>query len=152
MWICITDGFMSATKRKTNTIDPGDDRDMQVRARDAAHLETLRRVMAAAGQTLGETLTSTKADYQYRAFCTQGALAVGMAALTYEIDYTNFKDTVRENRLHNAYMHVWDAVLDAFPEGSIYGSYRRGPATPPAATGRKRRTKRRVTRRGRSAN
>lgn len=122
MWICMTTGFVSVTKRKAHTIEAGDDRTMQVRAREASHLAELRRLMAeSGGAILSETIKSKGTDYQYRAFCTQRDLAVGMAALAYAIDYVNFKDTVTDVPLHNVYMRIWSAVLDTFPVGSIYG-------------------------------
>lgn len=118
---------MSATKRKAATVEAGDIRDMQVRAREASHLNQLRELMAEHGAVLGETLKSEGADYQYRAFCTQDDLAVGVAALAYSIDYVNFKDSVADDKLHSVYNRIWSAVLNAFPVGSIYGTPWRQP-------------------------
>lgn len=121
MWICTTTGFMSATLRPAKDIEPGDERTIQVRARRAEHLEHLRQLMAANEAALSETIRLDGRDYQYRAYCTQFDLGVGMAALAMEIDYTNFKNTVVDVKLHNAYMRIWNAMLAAFPEGSLYG-------------------------------
>lgn len=122
MWICITDGFMSATKRKPETVAEGDEWDMQVRARKAEHLSTLQQlILETCDDAPSVILKSTDTDYQYRMFCTQQQLAVGVAALVLQVDYTNFKNTVTDDKLHGVFSRIWSVVLNAFPDGSIYG-------------------------------
>jgi len=63
-------------------------------------------------------------------YCTAEQWADALAAMATDIDYTNFKGSVRDRALHDALMKVWGAVLDSFPNGSIYGRYRRSRTQP----------------------
>lgn len=53
-------------------------------------------------------------DYHWRAFTTRIAVAEALKQIAYDIDYGNFKDSVRDARLHDAYVDVWSAMYRAF--------------------------------------
>jgi hypothetical protein len=46
-------------------------------------------------------------DYKYRIFTTKQKLADLMVERIMDIDYTNFKNSVRDDRLHEMYADIW---------------------------------------------
>jgi hypothetical protein len=97
MWIMLSDGFLSIVQKDC---PPGH---LLVRARRKGDIESVfgRHV---------KVTRATDADYLYRALlptrCVQERIAeqIGM------IDYSNFKNSVEEKDLHDAYMKVWSAM------------------------------------------
>lgn len=109
MWLCTNFGFFSATRR-TDFIDSHDNRVMQIRARCKEHLEQLRdRYLL---DELGPIFSLAKRDYKWRAYCTQEAWARAVYAAAMDIDYKNFKNSVPDPALHEAYENVWSALYE----------------------------------------
>jgi hypothetical protein len=93
MWICTSNAFVSIVHKDCA---PGE---LLVRARVKGHIEKL---FPEAKVTL-----YTKSDYLYRAIVSRGTVEAVVAAQIAAIDYGNFKDTVKDDALHNAYLRVW---------------------------------------------
>lgn len=95
MWICNNDGFISAViydKDETGNT-------LAIRARFKADLERIfpdKTVIANAGT-----------DYKYRIYISKQELAKLMYDRIMNIDYTNFKDSVSDHKLHNLYNNFW---------------------------------------------
>src|SRR4051794_38523185 len=93
MWVCFNDAFVSAVQDKN---DP--DR-LCVRARNRSHLEGLFRN--------AEIVTTPNADYACRVFVSKSEFVEIVTQRIFGIDYTNFKDSVCDDRLHDLYAEFW---------------------------------------------
>lgn len=98
MWIMTNKGFISAVahREKKNML--------MVRARAPGHLEA---VLGVAPKDVEKT---DDADYAYRVVIGRSAFKVAIDRMTDAIDYDNFKNSVEDNNLHDAYMDVWTAM------------------------------------------
>lgn len=96
MWIFTSNAFLSVVADRDNP-----DR-LLVRARVPGHIE---RVFPDA-----KVFTDSQADYLYRAFIQREVVVQAVAANISKIDYDNFKDSVNDPVLHNAYMNVWGVM------------------------------------------
>ncbi len=105
MWLFTTDGFLSIVYKGCRSDQ------VMVRARVKADL---KRAFPKAKIT-----SKPLADYRYRAVLTRKALAAYLVRMVEQLAYQNFKDTVRENTRHEAYMRVWQAMLALQREGGI---------------------------------
>lgn len=94
MWICLNDGFFSIVKSP----NPGK---LLVRARRKGDIE---RVFGA------EEIIGAGTDYLSRAHIDKEIVLAVMAGRIERIDYPNFKNSVKNRALHDAYMDVWDAL------------------------------------------
>jgi len=106
MWIFLPFGFFSITKSKLNE-------QMQVRARVREDLDELRGRFL---PELGPTVLKAGTDYPYRAFVDKQPLAVAMARIALDIDYSNFKQTVEQRQglaRELLYSRVWSVMLGA---------------------------------------
>ena len=92
MWVCLNNAFVSIVKDKATGL-------MKVRARKREHLERLFPDH--------EIHRSNNTDYRFRVFVDQEAVAKRIAELVRAIDYSNFKNSVRENGLHDLYTGFW---------------------------------------------
>lgn len=111
MWVATNFGFFSVVRRPEGTVAKGDERALQVRARVKRHLVNLRAWL---GDGRREIVELTGTDYEYRLYVTYDEWATITARLTYDIDYVNFKDTVRDEKLHQLYLRIWGAVAATF--------------------------------------
>ena len=95
MWLMQNDGFISAVR---DWNDPTG-QSLVIRARMREHLEN---------QFPDEEIVEMKgSDYKYRIFTTKQKLADLMVERIMGIDYTNFKNSVRDDRLHEMYADIW---------------------------------------------
>jgi hypothetical protein len=128
MWIMLPLGAFSVTERPTRP--PGDERNLQVRARRREWLEALREAYC---PELGEPVHYENADYQWRCFVTPQQWAETLARIANAIDYSNFKGATLDPRhsphspqqrqiLHLAYSRCWSALLEAGDGTSCYDS------------------------------
>jgi hypothetical protein len=105
MWICLNDAFLSivdekaAATRRTNTDQSMDDV-LLVRARIKGDIE---RVF---GPDVRVQRTPNR-DYMYRAHVSREDVAHALMAEVFQLDYGNFKDSVREDDRHSAYAAIW---------------------------------------------
>lgn len=100
----------------------GDDpRELQVRSRRKVDLERLRELYL---PELGEVIELRGTDYQFRAYCTREQWGQALALIAIDIDYVKFKDTpkqkLKDAKLSDAYLRIWNATFSAFPKGSVY--------------------------------
>jgi hypothetical protein len=93
MWICFNDAFVSAVQHETKP------NLLKVRARKRKHLERLFPGY--------KVHRSEDTDYRFRVFVTKKLFAFIVAKRVREIDYPNFKDSVRDDELHDLYAGFW---------------------------------------------
>lgn len=99
MWLFTTDGFLSVVHKGCRPDQ------VMVRARVRADLKR-------AFPKAKITRTPPPADYRFRAVVTRKALAAYLGRMVERLAYANFKDTVRDEHRHRAYLRVWTAMLD----------------------------------------
>ena len=119
LWIMTPFGILMPAIRPPKTVEPGDSRMIQVRARRREYLDALReRYMQG---ELGPPIHTPKMDYQWRAYCTPEALAAVMSRMVLEIDSQRFKPTTEgpcglsdhklAAELHSLYTSLWSTQL-----------------------------------------
>ena len=106
MWIFLNDAFVSIVAHK-------DDPDkVVVRARVRGDIENVFGDV--------EVIETDNSDYRFRAFLPREMVANVVWNSLMDVDYTNFKDSVKENRRHDAYLGVWDVMRRLQDE--LYGN------------------------------
>jgi hypothetical protein len=122
IWLVTNFGFFSAVTRKPKDISVGDNRVLQIRARDPKHLDLLReRYM---GDELGPNVVFRNTDYQVRAFCTREAWGRAVYAASQDVDYDNFKGSILgDDDLHDAAMGVWSALASQYGTNYDFQGY-----------------------------
>lgn len=98
MWVMLSDAFLSIVNK-----DCARD-ELLVRARRPGDIE---KIFPQAKVT-----RDTRTDYLFRARIKRKAVADAMSAEVNRINYSNFKDSVSDDALHNAYLRVWNAMSD----------------------------------------
>jgi len=101
MWIMLSDCFLSIVSK-----DCARD-ELLVRARRKGDIEKIFP---------GAKVTRTPlADYMYRAVVKRAAVGEAMVGEVARITYGNFKDSVTDDALHNAYLRVWTTMVSLQP-------------------------------------
>lgn len=108
MWIMLNDCFFSIVAK-----DCGRD-ELMVRARRPGDIEKLF--------PKAKVTEYTASDYHYRAAVKRTDLAAALAAEVDGITYSNFKDSVRDRPLHDAYLSVWHAMARLQPKKPYAGA------------------------------
>jgi hypothetical protein len=100
MWIFSKFGFFSIVRHSK------EGEDFQIRARTAQHLKNLRRRVPV---KLSPTLKLEDADYRFRIpDVTPTQLNVVLITLAAELDYTNFKNSIKHDEAyHEAASRIW---------------------------------------------
>lgn len=113
MWICMYDAFLSIVQKDCEP------HELLVRARREGDIE---KVFPDA-----QVAVVTNADYLYRAVVSKADVIAAMTIEIDDIDYGNFKNEVRDNALHNAYLDIWTRMsrLQPLPPYSGAGSRKR---------------------------
>lgn len=113
MWIMLNDAFFSIVHK-----DCARD-EVLVRARRKGDIEKVFP------ETKGSVKRDDFTDYLFRAPIKREALAKALAGEVERITYSNFKDSVKDDRLHSAYHRVWGALLPLQPmrprQRSLFG-------------------------------
>lgn len=107
MWICLNDAFLSVVKpepRDLARFDQPDGDVLMVRARAAGHIEAVFPGVA--------VIESPDRDYLFRAFVARDTVAEVIADRLIELEYPNFKNSVEDDPLHDAYGRVWQVMWD----------------------------------------
>lgn len=104
-------GILMPGLRPAHTVPAGDNRLIQVRAREVSHLIRLRdRYLP----DLGEIIEMPNTDYEYRAYCTHEQLANALAAMAMDIDYVKSKDQAvkqyNDDKLYRVNNAVWGTL------------------------------------------
>jgi hypothetical protein len=98
MWICTSNSFLSIVAKG------GDPSKLMVRARRDGEIEAVfprAKVIANAGT-----------DYKFRALIDREEVAQAMAKAICDINYSNFKNTVKDHARHDAYMRLWSVMYE----------------------------------------
>lgn len=111
MWVMTSFGMFSASLRDPKFVAEGDNRLLQVRSRRYQDLMDLKRHYM---PNAGDIVRLKNSDYEFRIYCTHEDWAAVVNALALDIDYRNFKNTVTDKALHDAYMRVWNVFFTAF--------------------------------------
>ncbi|MFM0165739.1 hypothetical protein PQR39_35585 [Paraburkholderia sediminicola] len=99
MWICANNAFLSIVNSDQ------DPTVLMVRARRKGDIE------AVFGPETQVT-TIPGRDYQFRAFIRRDIVGMVIAQALMDIDYGNFKNSVKDGYLHDAYAGVWSIMAD----------------------------------------
>ncbi len=97
MWICMNDAFFSVVR--TSSLPEAH---LLVRSRRPGDIE---RYWPEA-----EVTRTPGRDYLFRAALPEQAVRDVIASAVSGIDYDNFKNSVRDDDLHDAYFSVWQAM------------------------------------------
>ena len=92
MWLALTNAFVSVVA-ETGT------KNLLVRARKREHL---KRIFP--GHKIQET---PERDYRFRTVVSRDTMAKRAAQAVYDIDYPNFKNSVKDHGLHDLYSGFW---------------------------------------------
>lgn len=112
MWVMLYDSFFSIVKKDC---EPDE---LMVRARRRGDIEKL--------WPDARVTTYTKSDYMFRAAIKTVDVVAKMALEIEDIDYANFKDTVRDVPLHNAYLRIWHEMASLQPLPPYSGVSKKG--------------------------
>ena len=93
MWIVLSEAYLSIVA------DPKHPSQLLVRARLP---KDINRVFPKA-----QLFTKPNYDYKYRALVDREEVAKAIAEQLRSIEYTNFKDTVKDGPRHEAYFNIW---------------------------------------------
>ncbi|WP_205624914.1 hypothetical protein [Geminicoccus roseus] len=108
MWIMLKDAFFSVVDK---AVKPGC---LVVRARRPGDIE---RYFPGA-----EVRQSTSTDYMFRAEIEREHVAQVIGQAVMDIDAPNFKASVKDRRLHDAYLRVWHAMATLQPTAPLSGT------------------------------
>ena len=103
MWVFTNHGFYSIVR----ILDTNPEK-FWIRSRRREHLNTFfseERILESYGS-----------DYQYRVEINKEELSEIFSYLPEEIDYSNFKDSIKDKHLHHAAKLVWLGVYGALDE------------------------------------
>lgn len=109
MWLCLNDSFLSIVHKDCLP------HELTVRARRKGDIEKIF--------PQAKVIELTKADYLFRATVTRDTVKAAMAGEIDRIAYGNFKDSVADDDLHNAYLRVWTAMSMLQPSSPYSGGY-----------------------------
>lgn len=99
MWLCLSDAFLSIVHKDC---EPDE---LLVRARRQGDIQKVFPD-AKVKKTIGN-------DYLYRAVVKRTVVADAMSQLALDgINYPNFKNTVRNRPLHNAFNRIWHVIAE----------------------------------------
>lgn len=94
MWLCFNDAFLSVVQ-----LDQ-DPKVLMVRARSHKHLQNVFG-------NVHKIHITPENDYRYRIYINRQELMSILEARVWNLNYSNFKDSVQENKLHNMYTEFW---------------------------------------------
>ena len=96
MWIYTNKSFLSVVADRDN------DDNLLVRARMNGHIENVFPDAS--------VFTMEDADYKYRALICRSEVQRAMTDQVSKIDYDNFKNSVGNRQLHDAYLKIWSVM------------------------------------------
>jgi hypothetical protein len=96
MWICTNKSFLSIVADRSNK------ENLLVRARISGHIENVFPD--------ADVFTMEDADYKYRAWVSRIEVQSAMTDQISAINYDNFKDSVGNQHLHDAYLKIWSVM------------------------------------------
>lgn len=108
MWICLNNAFFSIVSK-----DCGED-ELLVRARRPGDIEKIFGMKAK---------VTNDGDYHYRCVMKKEVIIAALAGEILTIDYDNFKNSVEDVALHQAYEEVWRDMVAIQPEPPYSGGW-----------------------------
>lgn len=96
MWMFLNDAMLSIVQK------PDDKKTLTVRARSKGEIESVfpdAKVIVDAGT-----------DYRFRTKVAREIVAKAMYDRVMDLNYSNFKSSVKDRKRHDAYMGVWDVM------------------------------------------
>ena len=115
MWIVMNDSYVSIVQDRTN------DSGVVVRARVREDLGNLFP------EHVNDVIETDNSDYRFRLFLDKEFVAQVVRYRVLDIDYPNFKDSVKESWRKSAYTRIWQVmyeVQDRFTPSNWFKSYR----------------------------
>ncbi len=100
MWIGFTEGWLSIVEHKDRP------EMLLVRAREESHITNLWMD--------AEIIVIPWADYRFRAEISRDDVADVIASQLLNIQYHDFKSSVKERKLNKAYHKIWSIIRGAF--------------------------------------
>jgi hypothetical protein len=114
MWIMLNDCFFSIVDKDCKRDE------LMVRARRPGDIEKVFETVCP-----GITVTEyTASDYHYRAAIKKDVLKAALCGEIDRVSYSNFKNSVDDKPLHDAYLKVWHAMAALQPQRPYAGSRR----------------------------
>lgn len=101
MWLCLNNAFLSVVEPEKNSTH------LRVRARRQGDIEAIFPD--------AEVKKTPGRDYLFRAEIEREKVAEAVAAQICGINYGNFKNSVRDNKLHDAYAAFWSIMARLQP-------------------------------------
>jgi len=105
MWICLNNAYFSIVA------DRNDSKKLLVRARRSGDIEKVFNVQ--------ETV-DPRADYRFRAHIDRPLVNQVMIKQVDLINYDNFKNSVENQELHDAYMRIW-SIMNKVQLREVFG-------------------------------
>ena len=102
MWLFTSQGFISVVADKDNP-ETGN---LLVRARDRNHLSDLF--------PNAEIFCKTPSDYKWRAWVLRDEVSSLLQSQIDNLNYTNFKNSIPDNKYHDACLDVWNVMFSAY--------------------------------------
>lgn len=96
MWIMLNNAFISVVDKAP------DPTQLVVRARVEGHIEAVF--------PKAEVIRDASGDYLFRAFIDRADVADAMFKAVMDIDYPNFKNSIKDDAYHNACSSVWGVM------------------------------------------
>lgn len=112
MWICLNKAFVSIVHKECAKDE------LLVRARRPGDIEKV--------WPYAKVIKSPGTDYLFRAVLKRSQVADAIANELAGIEYGNFKDSVSDDKLHNAYNRVWSVMASLQPTPPYSGRRSRG--------------------------
>ena len=110
MWLSLNKCFLSIVHKDCKPDE------LLVRARRKGDIEKVFPAVIAK--------TTRGTDYAYRAVVKREVVAQALQDQVMNLNYSNFKDSVRDDALHRAYSSVW-SIMGKLQEGGPYGNGRK---------------------------
>jgi len=114
MWICLNRAFLSIV---TPAANQPDSKMLLVRARRKGDIESVFP-----GAKVERTPSR---DYLFRALIAREEVARALSDEVFNIDYNNFKNSVRSRPLHDAFSRIWSIMAGLQPTAPYSGGRRR---------------------------
>lgn len=105
MWVCGSNFFISIVEDRNNPSR------VLVRARKREHLDEFFEYLEP-----GSIIETEDADYRWRVYTSKSDVSVRLMRKVNLMDYDNFKKSVQDSELHDAYMRVW-GIMKGLQDG-----------------------------------
>lgn len=112
MWVMTTRGFYSVVQHRDEPTN------VMVRARCQEDIDALVELIPTA-----KPIETLNADYAWRVVVSQADWTQALVQMSLDVDYPNFKNAVKSDKHHDAYMRVWGDLLSLDDRHKEYGYY-----------------------------